>query len=67
MNKNEDKICLICFKQFNSVRLRNKHLKKEHNMSFKEYIIKFYYNDEQPLCKCGCGTELKFKALANGP
>lgn len=67
MSEDKGKTCLICFKTFDSVKLRNKHLIKEHKISFQEYIIKFYYNGKHPVCKCGCGTKLAFKPLANGP
>jgi hypothetical protein len=67
MKKDEEKMCLICGKKFNSVKLRNNHLKKEHNISFEDYVIKIYYNGVRPLCKCGCGISLKFKPLARGP
>ena len=38
-----------------------KHLKEIHNISLEEYIIKFYFNNEYPKCKCGCGEILKFR------
>ena len=38
-----------------------KHLKQIHNITLQEYIIKFYFNNQHPKCKCGCGELLKFR------
>ena len=59
-NKYNSKECLICNKNFKTIKARNIHVYKYHNITFEEYIVKFFYNDIQPVCKCGCGTKLKF-------
>jgi hypothetical protein len=43
------------------------HLPKNIMKITKEYIINTHYNGIHPTCKCGCGTELSFKPLKNGP
>lgn len=63
----ETKLCKICDKKFKSSRLKIHHVKKEHGLNFEEYIIKVYYNDIYPKCKCGCGTILSFKPFKRGP
>lgn len=60
-------ICEICNEKFETIKQRNKHLKLIHNLTFEEYIVKTKYNGIYPTCKCGCGTKLKFKPLADGP
>ena len=52
--------CRICGKKNE---IRNKmytHINKEHNLKKEEYILKYYYNNQNPLCKCGCGEETSF-------
>ena len=53
--------CLICNKKFKTRKGIARHVVEKHNMTFEEYIIKFFYNNIQPLCKCGCKTKLKFR------
>ena len=38
-----------------------KHLKDDHNIQLKDYILKYYFNNEVPKCACGCGGLLKFR------
>lgn len=39
----------------------SRHLKKEHNLSYKEYLIKTKYNGVSPKCQCGfCNKEPEF-------
>lgn len=57
--------CKICGKEISHEKdsyCRQKltnHLKKEHNISTEEYIIKYYYDGKPPQCPCGCGKPLK--------
>lgn len=44
----------------NECRLFYKHLKDVHNITNKEYIIKYNYNGIEPICNCGCGNKVKF-------
>ena len=39
--------------------LRN-YIKKTYKISYEEYILKFYYNNNQPKCACGCENLVKF-------
>ena len=35
-----------------------KHIKTHHkDITKEEYLIKYFYNNEIPLCACGCGKE----------
>lgn len=39
-----------------------KHLHDDHNITFEDYIIRYYHNNKIPTCECGCGQKLKFYA-----
>lgn len=60
--------CKICGKVFqdeknqgNVSRALLNHIRKEHNISsIYEYILKVYYNNEVPKCKCGCGNDVNW-------
>lgn len=56
------KKCEICDKSFNyTCGAFTQHLRNEHQMSLKEYVIKFEYNGIVPKCKCGyCDEEAIF-------
>lgn len=56
------KTCEICRKYFNyACGAFTQHLKDAHQMSLKEYVIKFEYNDVAPKCACGyCNEEPPF-------
>lgn len=65
------KKCEICGKEF-AIKTGwfSKHLKEEHNLELKDYIIE-YEMDEKPLCECGCGEvpnlyRGKFKKYVTG-
>ena len=36
------------------------YLRKKHNMTLREYVLKYYYNNINPVCECGCGEKTKF-------
>lgn len=63
----EGKACQICQENFESTRKRAYHVRKEHGLSFEEYVVKVYFDGEKPKCKCGCGKELSFKGRKLGP
>ena len=64
MNHLECKLCNIKFKTGTA---RNKHILSKHLMTYKEYVIKVFYDGIWPKCKCGCGTELKFGSHVSRP
>ena len=75
MNKNgneititeeESKTCKVCDIRFDTPRKRMWHIKKEHKLDFKEYVIKFYYDGVVPTC-LKTRKSLSFKANQLGP
>ena len=61
-----DFVCKICNKLHASERHLSYHL-KEHNITKKEYIIKYILNDKIPKCKCGCGKNVTIKEKGSPP
>lgn len=58
--------CKICKEKMMHNRQLMYHLTKNHkNISQKEYIVKYYFNNIQPLCKCGCGKTTRFLRYGN--
>lgn len=66
ITEEESKNCLICNKIFESGRLKTWHVKKEHKLDFKSYILQSYYGNIIPTC-LKTGKELSFKAHQLGP
>lgn len=64
LDKNDLDVCKINGIKFPD-RFKNKYLVENFNLTFNEYLIKYYLNDIIPTCKCGCGTELKIKFYNN--
>ncbi len=61
IKKTSEISCLICNKKMMNNRQLMHHLTKEHNnISKEEYVLKYYYNNIRPLCKCGCGNPTPF-------
>jgi very-short-patch-repair endonuclease len=58
--------CLVCGEKIeheNSSWIKRNlenHIKTVHNISIKDYYIKFKYDGKHPKCNCGCGNEVKF-------
>lgn len=59
--------CEICGKEFTyeketscKVQLRS-HLKKDHQIELEDYIVKYKYRGEHPICPCGCGKKLHLR------
>jgi len=63
---NDTFLCKICNKSCASERHLSYHI-KEHNITKKEYIIKWVLNNTIPKCKCGCGAEVKIKERGTPP
>lgn len=57
--------CEICGKVFTHNEERycqanlTRHIKSDHKMEIYDYIVKYKYNNEPPLCACGCGNPVK--------
>jgi len=52
-------VCLVCNKEFGSERLLTYHIRKEHCMTKRDYVINYVFQRNIPKCKCGCGKEVK--------
>jgi len=59
--------CKVCGTQLASERKLTYHLKKEHSISKREYIINYILNGKLPKCKCGCGQTVKIKERGKPP
>lgn len=61
ISKDESNIkCDICNEKMKNNRQLMYHITKKHkNISKKEYILKYYYNNKKILCKCGCKEEVE--------
>ena len=58
--KSENRECEVCNQTLCSERKLTYHLKKEHDLTKKEYAIKYIHGGSRPTCKCGCGKKTKF-------
>jgi len=61
---NDIQICKIN-NEFFPDRYKNSYLLNNFNITFENYLIKYYLNNIVPICKCGCGTQLKIKFYNN--
>lgn len=59
--------CLICNEKLASERHLSFHIIKNHNITKKEYIIKYILNGKIPKCKCGCGCDVNIKERGVAP
>lgn len=56
--------CKICKQNFSHLNPKSGwalkrlflHIRKQHLLSKRDYIINYYFNGEEPKCKCGCGN-----------
>lgn len=60
------KNCTECGYEFKSGHDKYKHI-IIHNITFEQYIIKNFYENKHPECKCGCRTKLSFVANKSYP
>lgn len=59
LEENEDKFkCKICNEPLYSEKTLSYHIRQKHNIKKNEYILKYIFNNKQPTCECGCGTEI---------
>jgi len=58
--------CEICGEIFehnfkgSEKKLLSNHLKMKHDVDVKDYVLKYYYNNIQPKCLCGCGRDTDY-------
>lgn len=57
--KNSDYECEICEETLVSDRQLSFHVRKEHDLSKKSYLLKHVFDGEHPKCECGCGQKVK--------
>lgn len=62
MDINFDNIkCKICKRDLKNRRSLGNHLARSHKpYDVKLYVLEFFYKNEIPKCKCGCGKEVKW-------
>lgn len=52
--------CMICGYSSKNRRSLGNHLNRSHKISIQEYILKYMFEEEVPLCKCGCRQKVKW-------
>ncbi|MDP3763687.1 MAG: hypothetical protein Q8Q92_03500 [bacterium] len=57
--KIKELLCVICGDERPYGRL-HLHVISKHNISSKEYTIKYLHNGIEPVCKCGCGYKTRY-------
>lgn len=65
--KETDVKCLICNESMASERHLSFHIRKEHGITKKEYIIAHILDGNIPKCKCGCGNDVRIKERGRPP
>lgn len=58
--ENSNLSCKICNQKMLSEFMLSKHVKRNHNITKKDYILKYIFNDIHPTCKCenNCGQKV---------
>lgn len=60
MKKLSLNICKICGKTLTS-RGFSFHISQTHNLFIEDYILKYEFNNNPPVCKCGCGEKVTIR------
>jgi hypothetical protein len=59
--KEHELLCILDGVKFKNAHDRNWHIKRVHGLTYEQYIMQNYFNNEYPICKCGkCNTKMKF-------
>lgn len=66
-SKDSGVVCVVCGSQFASERHLTFHIKKAHDKSKYDYIVNDVLLGIIPLCKCGCGNQVKIKDRGSQP
>lgn len=53
--------CNICNQEFDSEIKLSKHIQHTHKLKKTEYLIQTKYNNNHPLCGCGCGQKTRYE------
>lgn len=66
-------MCRICGKQCRGRRSLGNHLSRAHKRKIYDYLLEFIFDNEHPVCACGCGTSVnwhktqyRFNQFVNG-
>lgn len=59
----EDHICKICERLCNGKRSLGNHLARSHKILIHDYVLKYIFKDQAPLCDCGCGDHVNWHKL----
>lgn len=52
--------CLICQRNDFASHVQFVHHLREHKIKIEKYVLEYIFNNELPLCQCGCNTPVKF-------
>jgi len=53
-------ICLICGLEAKSDKGLSRHIYSSHEMDCEQYTLQYIHGGVAPLCKCGCGRDVKY-------
>lgn len=56
---NDKQTCVICGQIFASGNLLGGHIKRDHLMSKRKYVLECVFKGIHPTCNCGCGRKVK--------
>jgi hypothetical protein len=59
VSDDEKQTCVLCGRIFASGNILGGHIKRDHMMTKKDYIINHVLKGVRPLCKCGCGRKTR--------
>jgi len=59
VSDDEKQTCVICNQEFASGNLLGGHIKRDHLIPKREYVLKYVFKGIHPVCKCGCGKNVK--------
>lgn len=51
--------CLIDGVSFRTNKMLSGYVKRKYKIGWKDYLLRYYFNDIHPVCKCGCGKQIR--------
>jgi hypothetical protein len=58
--------CPICPQHYSELISLSVHYRKQHKKTSQDLYVSLFCNNVIPLCKCGCGTQVKFLDITQG-